>query len=815
TTVQMDVSNTSKISFELATGDRSKRIRGWDTPERGEEINFEYSVDGGKNWVEITSYGAGALPWKNYDVLIPTAARTTSTQFRWIQYKNSGNNFDNWAIDDLVIGSTKVEANIAPIFTSNATLKAIEEDTINPEGETIANLFQGKFKDSNSGSSLSGIAVVENKTDSSNQGSWQYSLDGKRWLNIGYVNDSSSALALSANTKIRFSAVANYHGKPKSLGVRALDDTFNKAFTDSRNSQKINTINNGGTTAISAKITEINTTIKEVNDKPIASNDTYWIAEGSTLETASAITSLVMFSDKGNYVGQGKNYNFTPDTGEFYGSYTFNNGVSVSYRDSARGGSSWVLSFLAPYYTPLEAGKTYSNAIDFGLQDFNQAGLSVNGEGRANSKLTGEFFVNQIIYGVNNKVTSFDGSFEQLGQGDTGLLRGKIKYNATQNNLLPGILSNDSDIDSKSLTTILVSAPSNGNLKLNSNGAFTYIPTAGFKGIDKFTYRTSDGKTTSDIATVTLKVGVSDAPFITASQYSISYIQNADDILINSFTSISDSDSPDLDGGQLKVSISDSTEDERLLIRNQGTNPTEINLEGNTIKYGNYEIATFTGGTQSQDLVVTLNKNARTKQVETLLKNITYGNFSQNPVSEQRKIEISLTDGDGGTSNIISRTIDVKNINEIPEIAILQTNPNDITGKLINGDSLNNTLYGGSLNDFFNGKEGDDFLYGRDGDDTLLGGSNDDLLQGDQGNDRLFGGSGKDTFVLSKFTGTDTIYDFENGIDSLGLSQSLTFNDLNIQANGNNTDILFGNQVLATLRGINSSLIEQSDFTTV
>ncbi|MEO1377628.1 MAG: hypothetical protein AAFW70_25790, partial [Cyanobacteria bacterium J06635_10] len=90
TTVQMDVSNTNKISFGLSTGDRSRRIRGWDTPERGEEINFEYSVDGGKNWVKISSYGAGSLPWKNYDVIIPTVAKTTATQFRWIQYKNSG-----------------------------------------------------------------------------------------------------------------------------------------------------------------------------------------------------------------------------------------------------------------------------------------------------------------------------------------------------------------------------------------------------------------------------------------------------------------------------------------------------------------------------------------------------------------------------------------------------------------------------------------------------------------------------------------------------------------------------------------------------
>jgi len=66
---------------------------------------------------------------------------------------------------------------------------------------------------------------------------------------------------------------------------------------------------------------------------------------------------------------------------------------------------------------------------------------------------------------------------------------------------------------------------------------------------------------------------------------------------------------------------------------------------------------------------------------------------------------------------------------------------------------------------------------------------------------------------LSKVSGKDTIYDFENGVDSLGLSNSLTFNYLDIQASGNNTNILFVNQVLATLNQVNSSLIEQSDFT--
>ncbi|MEO1377629.1 MAG: hypothetical protein AAFW70_25795 [Cyanobacteria bacterium J06635_10] len=102
-----------------------------------------------------------------------------------------------------------------------------------------------------------------------------------------------------------------------------------------------------------------------------------------------------MFSEQGNSVGQGKNYNFTPNTGEFKATRAYpnsaisNNAVKVNYNESRSGGSWWTLSFAAPFNTPLEAGKTYRNAIRFPFQDFNQAGLDVSGEGRGNNKLTG------------------------------------------------------------------------------------------------------------------------------------------------------------------------------------------------------------------------------------------------------------------------------------------------------------------------------------------------------------------------------------------------------------------------------------------
>jgi Ca2+-binding RTX toxin-like protein len=133
---------------------------------------------------------------------------------------------------------------------------------------------------------------------------------------------------------------------------------------------------------------------------------------------------------------------------------------------------------------------------------------------------------------------------------------------------------------------------------------------------------------------------------------------------------------------------------------------------------------------------------------------------------------------------------------------------------LTGGDSANTIDASGfSGTAFLYGKGGNDTLTGGSGNDVIKGGEGDDLINGDAGNDRLYGEGGNDTFVLSLDMGKDTIYDFEDGFDKLGLSDSLTFENLTITASGSNTNILQGNQTLAILINIDSSLINQSDFT--
>ena len=84
----------------------------------------------------------------------------------------------------------------------------------------------------------------------------------------------------------------------------------------------------------------------------------------------------------------------------------------------------------------------------------------------------------------------------------------------------PGVLGNDSDIENDTLSAVLATAPANGSLSLNTDGSFTYTPSANFAGADSFTYQASDGIALSSAVTVSLTVGgVNDAPIALGDSY--------------------------------------------------------------------------------------------------------------------------------------------------------------------------------------------------------------------------------------------------------------------------------------------------------
>jgi len=125
-------------------------------------------------------------------------------------------------------------------------------------------------------------------------------------------------------------------------------------------------------------------------------------------------------------------------------------------------------------------------------------------------------------------------------------------------------------------------------------------------------------------------------------------------------------------------------------------------------------------------------------------------------------------------------------------------------------------IFGGAGSDRIGGKMGDDALYGGEGDDAIWGDDGDDLIRGGLGNDMLVGddfsgGEGSDTFVLAAGEGTDTIVDFEVGVDAIGLAGGLEFADLTLSGNA----IMMGEETLATLGAIDATTLMEDSFVSI
>jgi VCBS repeat-containing protein len=94
---------------------------------------------------------------------------------------------------------------------------------------------------------------------------------------------------------------------------------------------------------------------------------------------------------------------------------------------------------------------------------------------------------------VNDAPVAFDDSYSLFSNG-------------TLNIAAPGVLANDVDIDSPTMTTTLVTPTVHGSLTLNPDGSFLYTPEANYEGPDLFSYRATDGSLFSAERTVNITV---------------------------------------------------------------------------------------------------------------------------------------------------------------------------------------------------------------------------------------------------------------------------------------------------------------------
>jgi hypothetical protein len=143
-------------------------------------------------------------------------------------------------------------------------------------------------------------------------------------------------------------------------------------------------------------------------------------------------TRLVMHSDPGDYIGQGLDYDYTPDNAILTASGTPN--VLHATIDGSDG-SDWSVDFAAPPGDILAPGQ-YLDAKRYPFNG-NSPGLDFFGNGRGCNTLTGMFEVSVIAFAPDESPEYFGIRFEQHCEGLDPALHGILEYRVPTGDTMP------------------------------------------------------------------------------------------------------------------------------------------------------------------------------------------------------------------------------------------------------------------------------------------------------------------------------------------------------------------------------------------
>jgi len=272
------------------------------------------------------------------------------------------------------------------------------------------------------------------------------------------------------------------------------------------------------------------------------------------------------------------------------------------------------------------SGSTISiGDLDAGVDDIARVTLSATSGVLTLSSLTDLTFVNND--GTNDRTMTFEGTIDAVNTALNGLVyHGDENYNGT---------------DKITITT-------------NDKG------------------NTGEGSTGTDTDYIDITINaVNDAPELSGMVVEQTFNEqaiNADPAILQSDINFKDVDSPNFDGGWLKVSYSGgSLPEDNLSVRDQGTGSEQIGVSGTDITYGGTSIGVIgSDGSFGSTLEIALNAQATVAAVEALIENLTYQNTSDTP-SEDRTIAISVNDGED-TSDPATMLIRVNSQNDLPVI---------------------------------------------------------------------------------------------------------------------------------------------------
>ncbi|WP_236621955.1 VCBS domain-containing protein [Novipirellula maiorica] len=459
---------------------------------------------------------------------------------------NDNGNTGSGGGGDVALGSVNVDitaVNDAPVLdnSSTFTLTDITEDQTNNSGDTVASIIASQSGDRITDVDAAASEGIAIRGISGGNGTWQYSLNGSTWTDVGTVTTSTSLL-LRSTDYLRYVPDA-MNADTSSVSFVAWDQTTGTEGT------KVNTTATGGTTAFSDDVGTAQVTVTAVNDAPTITDSATVNLPGTNEDTPSTPTdvssilasagwadvdtgatngiAVTAVSSNGNwqYSTDGTNWtSFSGITGT--NALLLSASTQVRYQPDTLNGETATFDFVA-------WDTTTGSASSFGSPSYANPGSGGGTSAYSSESAT----ASTVVTDVNDAVVA-------VADSDTATEAGGVANATAGSNPSGNVLSNDLEYDTGDTLTItgvasgtVASASGNvnstvtgtyGGIVIDANGNYTYtvdnnnaivqaLRTSGQTITDTFTYTVQDsgGSYSSTQIVVTIE-GQNDAPVAVA-----------------------------------------------------------------------------------------------------------------------------------------------------------------------------------------------------------------------------------------------------------------------------------------------------------
>ncbi len=485
-------------------------------------------------------------------------------------------------------------------------------------------------------------------------------------ITVNPVNDAPTASATSITTN---EDTAKTGSLPTATDIDGDTATYTKATDPSHGTVTVNndgsytympTANYNGADSFTYTVGDgnggsntytVSVTVNPVNDAPVASATSFSTVKDTTktgtLPTATDVDGDTVTYSKATDPSHGTvtvnsdgSYTYTP-VADYNGADSFTYTVS----DGNGGSNTYTVSItVTPFNSaPTASATSITSSEDTPKTDALPTATDVDGDTVTYSKATdpshGTVTVNNDGSYTYTPVANYNGadSFTYMvsdGNGGGNTYTVSVTVNpvndaptasatsitTNEDTARSGSLPTATDVDGDTVTYAKASDPSHGTVTVNTDGSYTYTPTADYNGADSFTYTVSDGNGGNNTYTVSITVNpVNDAP--TASAVSITTNEDT---------------------------------------AKSGTLPTATDVDGDTVTYA--KTSDPSHGT------VTVNAN---------------GSYTYTPAADYNGADsftYTVSDGNGG-SNTYTVNITVSPVNDAPTASAASITTNEDTAK--------------------------------------------------------------------------------------------------------------------------------------